>query len=149
MRHPPADYLKGLLDNSNTSIAVHTNLRMTQHRQNTDYDTLDPVRERTFDVGDPVYIHTSGTTLRLSKILLPTWKGLTICEDRDISLWLRRKRRAIIDLDKSLTMAATIDHLCRRSWGDVRRGGNVHNTKEYHANYPRSRPINRPRMYDD
>ena len=47
---------------------------MTQHRQKIDYDTLNPIRERTFDVGDLRYIRNSGTTLGLSKKLLLTWK---------------------------------------------------------------------------
>ena len=74
MIHPPANYLKGLIDKINTSIAVHTILRMAKHRQKRYYDTLAPDRERTVDVGDPVYIRNSGTTLQLSKKLLPIWR---------------------------------------------------------------------------
>ena len=36
---------------------------------------LAPVCKRTFDVGDLVYIHNSGTILGQSKKLLPIWKG--------------------------------------------------------------------------
>ena len=34
---------------------------------------------------------------------------LRICEDRDISLWVRRKRQAVIDICRPRTKAATTD----------------------------------------
>ena len=75
MGQPPANYLKELIDKINTaSIAAGSNLRMAQHHQKRDYYTRAPVRERTFDVGDLVYIHNSGTILGQSKKLLPIWK---------------------------------------------------------------------------
>ena len=138
MRQLPANYLKGLIDQINTaSIAARNNLLMAQNRQKKDYDTRAPVRERTFDVGDLVYIRNSGRVLGQSKKLLPIWKGpfvitkvvsrflyriagrkreyvkhhdkLRICKDRNIPLWVIRKQQSIIDLVGPRTTATTSD----------------------------------------
>jgi len=138
MGQPPANYLKELIDKINTaSTAARNNLRMAQNRQKRDYDTRAPVRERTVYAGDLVYIRNHGTIVGQSKKLLPMWKGpfvvtkvvsrflyriagrkreyvkhhdkLRICEDRDIPIWVRRKRQAIIDLNRPHTVAAIVD----------------------------------------
>ena len=110
---------------------------MAQQHQKRDYDTRAPVRERTVYAGDLVYIRNHGTIVGQSKKLLPMWKGpfvvtkvmthflyriagckreyikhhdkLRICEDRDIPIWVRRKRQAIIDLNRPHTVAAIVD----------------------------------------
>ena len=67
-RHPPANYLKRLIDKINT--AEHNNLCMAQNCQKRHCDTRAPVRKRTFDMGALVYIHDSGTVMEQSKKLL-------------------------------------------------------------------------------
>ena len=112
-RKPPANYLKELIDKIYAaSIATRNTLRMAQHLLKRDCNTRAPVREVTFDV----YIRNSSTVLGLSKKLLPIWKSpfvittlchvssiagckmeyikhddkRSICEDRDIPLWVRQ-----------------------------------------------------------
>ena len=60
-RHPPANYLKRLIDKINT--AAHNNLCMAQNRQKRHYDIRAPVRKIKFYVDDLVYIRDSGTML--------------------------------------------------------------------------------------
>ena len=69
-RHPPANYLKRLIDNINTAAHLYNNLCMTQNRQKRHYDIRAPVRKTTFDVGDLMYIRDSGIILEQSKKLL-------------------------------------------------------------------------------
>ena len=186
MGQPQANYPKELMEKINTaSIAARNNLRMTQNRQKRDYDTRAPVRERTFDVGDLVYIRNSGTILRQSKKLLPIWKGpfvvtkvvsrflyriagrkreyvkhhdkLRICEDRDIPIWVRRKRQAVVDLNMSHTGAATVDDpldgvesLFTTSQPFPGQEMEMSTTQgKIPRTTRRGRPINRPRKYDE
>ena len=67
-RHPPANYLKRLIDKINT--APRNNLCMAQNLQKRHYDIRAPVRKRTFDMGALAYIRDSGTILEQSKKLL-------------------------------------------------------------------------------
>lgn len=86
-------------------------------------------QERTFDVGDLVYTRNLGTIVGQSKKLLPQWKGaircygsnfttpvpcywrrdvklhdkLRICEDFDISFWMRRERLLILTTEEPAT----------------------------------------------
>ena len=107
---------------------------MAQCRQKRDYDALTPIRER--NVGDLVYFRNSSTVVGQSKKLPPVWKGpliaievistlmyrlasrnresvkhhdqLRICEDRDIPLWVRRKRHMVLTDGSQNTPTATV-----------------------------------------
>ena len=112
-------------------MATRDNLRMAQCRQKKNYDTRAPIRERKFDGGDLVYTRNLGTIVGQNKKLLPQLKGpflvtevispllyrvvgrkrgyvnqhdkLSICDDRDIPLWLIRKRQLILTTEEPTT----------------------------------------------
>ena len=109
---------------------------MAQCHQQRDYDARTPIRERKFDVGDLVYFRNCSTAVGQSKKLLPVWKSplivtevistllyrragrnreyvkhhdkLRICEDRDIPLWVRRKRHMVLTDGTQNTPTATV-----------------------------------------
>ena len=100
----------------------------TQLRQKRDYDLR--LKERTFNLGDPVYLRDSSTKVGVSTKLRPPWLGpflitssnpplyeitsnskttkvhhdrLKLCRDSDLPLWLKRKRHSLLSLDPELT----------------------------------------------
>ena len=126
---PPSEYLKELDEKlRNAFTMARSNLRTAQCRQKKDYDTRSQLKERRFGVDDLVYVRNMTTRVGQGKKLLPILKGpfvvtkaishvlyrvadrkkehvkhhdkLRICEDRDIPLWIRRKRQKIITTEE-------------------------------------------------
>ena len=131
----PSRYLSELIDILKLRfLAARKNLRMAQCRHKKDNDARTLIRERKFDVGDLVYFRNSSTVVGQSKRLLPVWKGplidieiisyrsvagrnreyvkhhnkLHICEDRDIPLWVRRKRHVALTDGSQNTPTTTV-----------------------------------------
>ena len=120
----PAEYVKKLREVMNQ---VHTLAREKlvsyQKRQQRDYDLK--LKVNTYEVGDLVYVLDTARKVGLSPKLQKVWKGpmlvveaissilfrvanrkksfvlhhdrLKPCEDREIPLWLKRKRNAILN----------------------------------------------------
>ena len=130
---------------------ARSNLRTAQCRQKRECDTRSRLKERRFDVGDLVYIRNMTTRVGQSKKLLPIWKGpfvvtkaishvlyrvadrkkervkhpdkLRICEDRDIPLWIRRKRHQILTAEEQSVDEPSSDLQLEGTGGDTQLDG--------------------------
>ena len=120
------EYVIGLQSRlKKTFEAARQNIQMSQHRQKLNYDTRSPIKEHRFDVGDIVYLKNMSTIVGVSKKLQPIMKGpfivtkvispllykisdrtheyvkhhdmIKLCEDRNIPLWVLRKRQQVLD----------------------------------------------------
>ena len=183
-RQIPSLYISDLIEKLRvTFLAARKNLRMAQCRQKRAYDSRVPIRERKIDVGDLVYFRNSSTVVEQSKKLLPMWKGplivievistflyrlagrnreyvkhhdkLHICEDRDIPLWVKRKRQMILTDGDQNTSTANIANDDNLFGGVEQLFQPVESTIEQEISLvqPRitryGRTINRPSRYSD
>lgn len=134
------EYLRGLQDTLRCAFqTARENMQTAQRRQKVDYDTRSPLRQTKFEVGDLVYMKNCNHVVGISRKLQPIMMGpyivtkvissilykicdrrkeivchhdkMRICNDREIPLWIQRKRQEILFQDEPATGSAAAGEL--------------------------------------